>query len=140
MGSAEIYGAFAMAHSIHQEVRLPASPGRLYRILTDASSFSAMSGGAPAQIDAVEGGAFSCFGGMIQGRSIELVPNERIVQAWRVKSWEPGVYSIARFDLRASDEGTLLVFDHTGFPPEQGDHLANGWHANYWEPLRKAVE
>ncbi|MFS8063184.1 MAG: SRPBCC domain-containing protein [Luteimonas sp.] len=129
-----------MVDSIHQEVRFAASPERLYRILTDATSFSGMSGGAPAEIDATAGGAFSCFGGMILGRNIELVPNERIVQAWRVKTWEPGVYSIARFDLRASDDGTLMVFDHTGFPTSQGEHLASGWQANYWDPMRRAVE
>jgi hypothetical protein len=30
-----------------------------------------------------------------------------------------------------------LVFDHTGFPPDQRAHLAEGWKANHWEPLEK---
>jgi hypothetical protein len=62
------------------------------------------------------------------------------VQAWRVKSWEPGVYSIARFELRAEGAGTRLVLDHVGFPEGQAEHLGQGWHANYWEPLRKHLE
>jgi activator of HSP90 ATPase len=37
---------------------------------------------APTQISREVGGAFSLFGGIIVGRHIELVPNERIVQAW----------------------------------------------------------
>ena len=46
------------------------------------------------------GGAFTTFGKLIEGRNIELVPNQRIVQAWRPASWEPGLYSIVRFELK----------------------------------------
>jgi len=41
----------------------------------------------------------SLFGGHIVGRHVELAPNERVVQAWRVADWPPGVYSIAKFEL-----------------------------------------
>jgi activator of HSP90 ATPase len=123
--------------TIHQEVVFPASPSRIYEVLLDANQFSALSGGAPTEISAEAGGTFSCFGGMISGRNIELVPNERIVQAWRAKLWENGVYSIARFELRQEGSETRMIFDHAGFPPEQQEHLEGGWHTNYWEPLRK---
>ena len=62
------------------------------------------------------GGTFTLFGGHIVGRHLELVPNERIVQAWRVVDWEPGWYSIARFELVEQGSGTKIVFDHLGFP------------------------
>ena len=48
-----------------------------------------------------------------------------------------GVYSIVRFELRKEGTGTRLVFDHTGFPVGQAEHLAAGWKGNYWEPLEK---
>jgi len=32
---------------------------------------------------------------------------------------------------------TKIIFDHTGFPQGKGEHLADGWKANYWEPLEK---
>jgi hypothetical protein len=51
------------------------------------------------------GGAFTLFGGHITGRHIELVPDQRIVQAWRVVDWIPVVYSIVKFELT---EGTTL--------------------------------
>ena len=123
--------------SIHQEVEFQASPTRIYETLTRAERFSEMSGGAPMEIEAREGGRFSCFGGMITGRQVELVPGQRIVQAWRAGNWKPGVYSIVMFELSASGKGTRLMFDHTGFPEEQREHLEAGWEANYWEPLRK---
>ena len=126
-------------HAIHQEITFAAAPARIYEALTNAKTFSQMSGGAPTEIEAKDGGAFSCFGGMIIGRIIECVPGQRVVQAWRVKAWEPGLYSLARFELKAEGTGTRVLFDHTGFPEGQAEHLGKGWHANYWEPLLKLV-
>ena len=133
--------------SIHQEVKFKASPQRLYTALTDAREFHEMvmlSGAVkkgmvkdpkPAQISLVAGGEFAVFGGYITGRQIELIANVRIVQAWRTGTWDPGVYSIARFALAPQGTGTLLTFDHTGFPKGEAEHLAQGWQSNYWQPL-----
>jgi activator of HSP90 ATPase len=93
----------------------------------------------PAEIDATSGGSFSLFGGQIEGRNIELVPGVRVVQAWRVAGWEPGEYSLTRFELRPRDSGTTLVFDHSAFPPEAHDDLDAGWHSMYWKPIRVHV-
>ena len=123
--------------SIRQEVVFKAAPEKVFAALTDAGQFSAFTGGAPAEIDAVAGGAFSGFGGMITGRNVELVPNQRIVQAWRAGNWEPGVYSIVRFELGRHGAETHLAFEHAGFPVEQREHLEGGWNKMYWEPLRK---
>ena len=131
------------AESIHQEVTLNASPRRVYEALTDAkrftdvTKFTDVQNAAPAQIAHDVGGPFTIFNGYIIGRHIELVPDQRIVQAWRVASWEPGMYSIARFQLSDQGSKTTILFDHTGFPKGDGEHLATGWHAHYWEALRK---
>jgi uncharacterized protein YndB with AHSA1/START domain len=135
--------------AIHQEVVFKASRKRVYEALTDTKQFdkvvqlsAAMKSGmppgaAPTEISREVGGAFSLFGGYVAGRHIELVPNERIVQAWRAGSWNPGVYSIARFEFVEQGSGTKLIFDHRGFPDGAGQHLAEGWKVNYWEPLEK---
>ena len=67
--------------------------------------------------------------------SSNLCPNQRIVQAWREISWEPGIYSIVRFEPAEQGSGTRLDFDHTGFPAGAGEHLAVGWKSHYWDPL-----
>ena len=91
----------------------------------------------PAQISREPGGSFSIFGAFIVGRQIELVPNQRIVQAWREISWPAGIYSIAKFELKEEGSGTKLIFDHTGFPAGNGEHLAAGWKSHYWDALEK---
>jgi len=131
--------------AIHQEVTFKANPKRVYEALLDTKQFDTIArfspegrmGGLPTKISREEGGGFTLFGGHILGRHIELVPNERIVQAWRVVLWDPGVYSIARFELKEQDAGTRVVFDHTGFPQGQAQHLADGWKAHYWDGLEK---
>jgi len=140
------------AESIHQEPVFKASRTRVYDALIDAKKFSkvqqlseamqsAMSlGDKSTLISRVEGGAFTLFGGHIVGRQVELIANERIVQAWRVIDWNPGVYSIVKFELSEQGSGTKLIFDHTGFPVGKAEHLAHGWKVNYWEPLEKYLE
>jgi len=139
------------AESIHQEPVFKASRKRVYEALTDSKQFDKvveLSGvmksgmlppGAnkPTEISREVGGAFTLFGGYITGRQIELVPVERIVQAWRDGGWDPGIYSIAKFELLEQGSATKIVFDHTGFPKGAGEHLAAGWKAHYWEPLEK---
>jgi activator of HSP90 ATPase len=145
-------GISRTAESIHQEVVFKASRKRLYAALTDAKQFDKVvqlgaavksgmvpPGAPPAEISHEAGGAFSLFGGYISGRNIELLPSERIVQAWRTANWKPGVFSIVRFEFAEQGSGTKLVFDHTGFPAGDAEHLAEGWKINYWEPLEKSL-
>jgi activator of HSP90 ATPase len=122
--------------SLHDEVELKTDPKHIYEVLLDAKQFKAFTG-APAEIDPKPGGAFSMFGGQIVGRNVELVPNQRIVQAWRPTHWDPGVYSIVEFELKPQGSGTVVALDHKGFPEGDFDHLEWGWRTHYWEPLKK---
>jgi activator of HSP90 ATPase len=136
------------AESIHQEAMFKASRKRVYEALTDTKQFdkviqlsgamqSMHLGDKPTEISREMGGAFALFGGYITGRHVELLPDRRIVQAWRTGGWDPGVYSIAKFELVEQGSGTKIVFDHTGFPKGEAESLASGWKAHYWEPLAK---
>ena len=165
IGAAMTFGGFALgltkaraaageeisrtAESIHQETIFSAGRNRIYEALTDTKQFNEITKIAavkdpgislekvPTEISREVGGTFTLFGGIILGRHIELVPNTRIVQAWRVVNWAPGVYSVVKFELAEQGTGTKIVFDHTGFPKGDAEHLATGWKAHYWEPLAK---
>lgn len=124
---------------IHQEIAFAAPPPRVYKALTDSSEFAKFTG-APAKISTDEGGAFICFGTFILGRNVELVPDRRIVQAWRVFNWPEGVYSIVRFELSGENGKTKLVLDQSGVPADAAGHIDDGWGHKYWEPLRQYLE
>jgi activator of HSP90 ATPase len=130
--------------TIHQEVNFSVTPQRIYEVLISSKQFSDCIKKSfdsftdkSANIDSVAGGAFNLFDGHITGRIVELVPNKRIVEAWRVVDWPDGVYSIAKFELVPRDSGTKLVFDQVGFPPGLKEHLSIGWTQHYWQALTK---
>jgi uncharacterized protein YndB with AHSA1/START domain len=142
-------GLTSDAEAIHQEISIAAPRSRVYDALTHADQYrkvqqlgvamqTVLKGATvPVQINAEPGGTFVLFGGHIVGRNLELVPNVRIVQAWREATWKPGVYSVATFELSDDAKGTRISFDQVGFPKGGGAHLAKGWYENYWEPLKK---
>ena len=125
--------------TISQSISINASAAKVYQALISAEQFGEVTG-SPAEISSDEGGEFSCFGGQITGRHIELSPEQRIVQDWRVKAWPEGVYSEVRFDLSASGDATTLELTHTGYPDDAAEHLEPGWHKMYWEPLKAYLE
>ena len=146
--SATDSGILRTQEAIHQEVQFNVVRSRIYEALTETKKFAEVTKlsaaaqsmtlpTASTEISREAGGQFTLFGGYIVGRHIELVPGERIVQAWRAGNWDPGIYSIVRFELVEQGTGTKLSFDHTGFPAGQAEHLAHGWHSNYWQPLQK---
>ncbi|HEX3352843.1 MAG TPA: SRPBCC family protein [Terriglobales bacterium] len=136
MTEAQSTGTEGLLTYLHQEIEVKATSQRIYDALLDSKQFAALTG-LPAEISRDPGGTFSMFGGLIVGRNIELVPNQRIVQAWRPASWDPGLYSMVRFELKGQGSGTKVVLDHTGFPEGSFRHLDSGWYERYWEPLKK---
>lgn len=123
--------------TIQKSIQLAATPERVFAALTDPGEFSKLTSGAPAALSAEAGAEFSLFGGMIEGRNVECDPGKRLVQAWRPKTWEPGTYSLVKFELTPDGGGTRLSLEHTGFPPDQQEHLSSGWDQNYLTPLTR---
>jgi uncharacterized protein YndB with AHSA1/START domain len=145
-------GADGLSHTseaIRQEVTLDAGPQRVYQALTSTKDFDSITrlsdgaellnaaGAKPTSISTEVGGSFTLFGGYITGRHLEMVPGERLVQAWRAGSWKTGGFSIAAFYLTAERGKTKVTFEHRGFPNGNGVSLAHGWHSHYWAPLAK---
>jgi activator of HSP90 ATPase len=126
---------------IHQEAIINADPQAVYDVLTDGQKFATATG-MPAQLSDREGETFTLFDGRIEGRQIELVPGQRIVQAWRFGAahpscWDAGVYSVVRFTLSGQKGGTHFVIDHTGVPPQWHEHISGGYPTFYQQPLER---
>jgi len=126
---------------IHQEAIINADPQAVYDVLTDGQKFAAATG-MPAQLSDREGETFTLFDGRVEGRQIELVPGQRIVQAWRFGAahpscWDAGVYSVVRFTLSGQEDCTRFVIDHVGVPPEWHDHISSGYPNFYQQPLER---
>ena len=103
--------------TIEQAITIKASPHDVYEALVDSEKHSQFTG-APADISREIGGSFTAYGGALSGTTIELIPDAKIVQAWRGsdEGWTPGHYSEVTFALEEIDGETRLTFVQTGVP------------------------
>jgi len=129
----------ATTRQIRHIVRFKATPSAIYRALMQSKRHAAFTG-APAEIDPTVGGRFAAWGSHLRGVTVELIKNQRIVQAWRARNWPTGHYSIATFELKQAKAGTVLVFTQVGIPAKNAKSINEGWKTHYWQPLKKALE
>lgn len=123
-----------MPTTVTQTVDFEASVERVYKAIADSAEHSKITG-APAELATEAGGAFTTHGGAIEGFMLEMITNERIVQAWRPGDWPAGVFSLVRYDFSGDDSTSQIALTHTGLPEEGSEHIAEGWEQRYWGPL-----
>jgi activator of HSP90 ATPase len=126
--------------TIHQKVTIGADSQEVYATLTDSKKTSKFTDGK-ARIPRSVGGKFTMFDGYINGKILELVPGEKIVQSWQAaeKEWPKDHFSKATFTLRKVKGGTRVDFVQSGVPEACYEHISKGWDEFYWAPLRKML-
>jgi len=125
-----------MCKTIKQRVKLRASPATVYELLADSSKHSAVTG-RKATISRRIGGRFSASGSDVSGVNVDLVPGQRIVQAWRHRRFPEGVFSMAAVTLTpTADGGTELVLTHRGVPKDLIPETERAWREQYWSRIK----
>ena len=116
---------------------LPASPDKVFRAWLSTEGHSAMTG-SPAKVEPRVGGKFTAWDGYISGKTLELKPYTRIVQAWRTSEF-PDDSPDSRIEilLEKAGEGTKLTLAHTDIPEGQADSYEGGWEDSYFKPMRE---
>ena len=105
-----------MCKTIKQKVKFKAPPAVIYDLLADSRKRTAVTGRG-ATISRKVGGTFSADADEVSGVNVDLVPGQRIVQAWRHRRFPEGIYSMAAVTLTpTADGGTELVLTHRGVP------------------------
>jgi uncharacterized protein YndB with AHSA1/START domain len=125
-----------MCKTIKQRVKLPASPAVIYDLLADSKKHSAVTG-KKATISRKIGGTFSASEDDVSGVIVDLVPGQRIVQAWRHRRFPEGVFSMAAVVLTPTrDGGTELVLTHRGVPKDLIPETERAWREQYWARIK----
>ena len=124
---------------IKQTASFKASPHEVYDALMDSKKHSTFTGSA-ATISRKVGGNISAYDGYIEGKNLELVPNEKIVQSWRGSDWPEGHFSKVTFVLHKTSTGTKLSFLHEDVPAEFYKDIRQGWIDYYWAPMKEMLE
>ena len=124
-----------MPYTFTLTASIPASPEEIYQAWLDSLAHSEMTGGEASMSDQI-GAEVSAWDGYISGRNIELIPSERIVQAWRTSEFEDeDEDSVITVILEPVGAETLLTLEHSNVPDEHKSYEEGGWESNYFEPM-----
>jgi len=116
---------------------VPAKPVDVYEAWLSSEGHTAMTG-SPANVDRNVSGEFSAWDGYIFGRTLELIPNQRIVQAWRTSEFPEGAPdSHVEIVLEEIPDGTMITLIHRDLPEDQVDSYRQGWEDFYFKPLKE---
>lgn len=125
-----------MAQLIRQQIRLPASPERLYGMYHNSKTHAAITR-HKVVISRKVGGKFSAFNGMLVGRNLMTTPHHMIVQAWRAKDWKKSdPDSILILTFQKAPGGAEIHLVHVNVPTHDYKGVTEGWNNYYWKPWK----
>jgi activator of HSP90 ATPase len=127
--------------SIQQTIAFKVPASKIYELIMDENLHSEITGGEVKMGRNIKD-SFTIFDGYCTGYNIELIPGEKIVQAWHFEEegWPKDHYSICTFNLKNLDDGCLLEFTQTDIPQNNIEALKEGWQTYYWEPMQEYTE
>lgn len=121
--------------TLHLEPTFNTTAEQLYITLLDPQRVSAWSR-SNAQIQASEGSEFLLFGGSISGQILQLVPNERIRQSWRLDSWRSGHFAELDIQLKQGAGETTMVVKWSGIPIGEEDRVRGNFEDYYVRAIK----
>ena len=126
-----------MKNKFKLTVTLHASVEEIFNAWLSSDGHSAMTGSA-AQVDGKVGGAFTAWDGYIFGKTLEIEPSRRIVQAWRTSEFPEGAPD-SRVDIlfEKVKDGTKLTLVHSDMPEDQVESYRQGWEDFYFKPMKE---
>ncbi len=126
-----------MKNGFKMSAVIPASPAEIYQAWLSTKGHTLMTG-SPARVSGKVGGKFTAWDGYISGRTLELEPDRRIVQAWRTSEFPDNAPdSHLEVFLEETNTGTKVTITHTEIPPGQADSYKQGWKDFYFKPMKE---
>ena len=122
--------------TIKQEVIFSAKPDFIYDLIMNEEKHADFTQSEVLMSSEI-GGTFSAYDGYINGKNIELIPGEKIVQEWHFDEdeWDDSHFSICTFIFEPFQDGTKMTFTQTNIPEHKVEALESGWEEHYWEPM-----
>lgn len=122
--------------TIEQRVVLPAPAARLCTAYLDPAEHGRITG-QPVVISPNPRSVFRAFGDAISGRTLTVVPDRMIVQAWRASHWpDTDLDSILVLVFTDVEGGGEIALTHVNVPEHDHAGVAAGWEQYYWTPWR----
>ena len=127
--------------SIQQEIIFDCEPAVIYHLIMNDDQHSEITGSEVIMSNEING-KFNVFDGYCEGYNIELIENQKIVQAWHFDEdgWPEDHCSICTFTLEPVENKTKLIFTQTDIPEHKAEELERGWNDFYWQPIKEYLK
>ncbi len=126
-----------MLKTIQQTITFPAPPEKLYEMYMSPKLHAALTG-QPVTISRTAGTGFRAFGGMIFGRTLQVVPKRLVIQSWRGKHWKhEDLDSTLIIRFFPDKNGGRVELTHVNVPEHDYNDVNDGWEKYYWKPWRE---
>lgn len=124
--------------TLHLEPTFNTTAEQLYITLLDPQRVAAWSRSNPSMgiFPPAEGSEFSLFGGSISGKFLKLVPNEHIVQLWRLEDWKSGHYAQLDMQLIQGAGETKIIVKWSGIPVGEEDRVRGNFEDYYIRSIK----
>ncbi|KAI8076633.1 hsp90-like protein [Gilbertella persicaria] len=110
------------------------SAHELYETLTDAQRAQIWTRGH-VKLEKQVGSKFEFFNGNVTGEIQELIPDKKIVQTWRLRSWPAGHFSKVILEFVEGTDSVTLKITQTGVPVGEEDLTQTNWNGYYWRAI-----
>lgn len=124
--------------SVVMEREMPHPPEKVWRALTQQALIEDWL--MANDFEPVEGRAFKLrtapmphWDGVVDGEVLEVLPHQRLVYRWVVGNDEAALRTVVTWTLTATDGGTQVRMEQTGFREDQRQNLKGavwGWNKN----------
>jgi len=116
---------------------IPAKASDIYEAWLNSEGHTAITG-SPAYVDGKAGGKFTAWDGYIFGTTLEVTPNQRIIQSWRTSEF-PDDAPDSRVEVLFEEVpgGTKITLTHSDMPEDQVESYKQGWDDFYFKPMKQ---
>ncbi|CAJ0745941.1 633_t:CDS:10, partial [Entrophospora sp. SA101] len=116
-------------------IEMQTSADQIYETLLDPGRVTAWTRSRP-DIFRLVGSKFSLFDGNVTGTILELVPNEKIVQTWRLRTWPKDHFSTVTLRFEQTSDNTMVHLTQEGIPIGEVDIVRRNWQNYYWNSIK----
>lgn len=124
--------------TLHLEPTFNTSAEQIYLTLLDTSRIAAWTRSSP-EIELFppkKGSSYKFFGGAVLGKILKLVPNEQIVELWRLQDWKEGHYAELDMKLIQSSGETKVVVKFSGIPIGEEERVRDNFEDMYIRSIK----
>lgn len=130
-GNDQVLGSLV---TLTQSIEFVCSATDLYDVLVNPQKVRVWSRGSVLDVPRA-GQEFKLFDGNVVGQWKELVPGEKIVMTWRLKSWPSGHFSLVTLGFVQGSESTTLKLSQKDVPIGIKDLTDKNWRQYYWNAI-----